>query len=208
MSRFPGLLCCSLLVSASLAAPVPKAKPPGESRPWFDGWDKPVNPGGGCRFDREGGKLTVTLTGKGHALDWGRVGPRFALKPSSTAPRLMRDVDGDFKVQVRVGGAVAGPAKDDDGHRAGLLVLNGAESVQKLLSGPVAGGRPQHLRIERKGREVRAWSSRDGRRWQEEYVLRRELPRKLKVGVVAEAEAAFTAVFDQLKLTPLKAKKD
>src|SRR5262249_37393553 len=49
-----------------------------------------------CLFQREGDKLTITVPGEGHdlAVEGGR----------RNAPRLLRGAEGDFAVQVRVGG--------------------------------------------------------------------------------------------------------
>ena len=77
------------------AAPAPVYKPK-SSRVWFTGWDKPVDPTGGCRFDREGDVLTIAVRGKPPATEGGAENP--------DAPRLLRDVTGDFDMVVRVGG--------------------------------------------------------------------------------------------------------
>src|SRR5947209_3073819 len=93
MPRLASLLLAALVATAADGAPVPRPK---ASPVWTRGWDRPVNPGGRCRFDRTGDKLTLTVPGRGHGLDVsnGRL----------NAPRLLRDLRGDFVVQVRVGG--------------------------------------------------------------------------------------------------------
>src|SRR4051794_6272305 len=90
MHRFAAFLFVGLFAAAVLAAPAPRPRPP---TPWVTGWDKPVDPSGDCRFDRDGDRLTISVPGKGHELNYER---------PMTAPQLLRDVEGDFDVQVRV----------------------------------------------------------------------------------------------------------
>jgi regulation of enolase protein 1 (concanavalin A-like superfamily) len=76
-----------------------------------------------------------------------------------------------------------------------------------LVPGPPEG-ESAYLRVERRGSVVLFASSTDGRNWAspEGYEpVFFELPRALKVGVIAEAtdRGHFRAVFDQFKLTPL-----
>ena len=90
------------------------------------------------------------------------------------------------------------------------MLLDGDVSVQKYLH-DAALARPVHARLERRGAAVTVWTSEDGERWRWDVRLKFErLPERLKLGVVAEAEAGvgLTAVFDNFKLTPLKPKKD
>jgi regulation of enolase protein 1 (concanavalin A-like superfamily) len=79
-----------LLVSALAFAADP------DPNPFMSGWDKPVDPDKDCKFVKEKAGLTLTIPGKDHDLgvERGRM----------NAPRLLRDVEGDFVVQVRVGG--------------------------------------------------------------------------------------------------------
>jgi hypothetical protein len=55
MNRYAAMLLCAVVPAAVLAAPAPA---PRTSGPWFDGWDKPVDPLGDCRFERKGGTDT------------------------------------------------------------------------------------------------------------------------------------------------------
>jgi hypothetical protein len=59
-----------------------------------------------CGFNRKGGKLTITVPGRGHKLEYARDGGRCKLGADSAAPMLLREVEGDFTVSVRVAGAV------------------------------------------------------------------------------------------------------
>jgi hypothetical protein len=91
------LLCVALAVATVVATPAPFPSRGRLSGPWLDGWHKPVDLQEDCRFDRRGDKLTITVPGKGH---------EFAVaKGRLNAPRLQRDVEGDFVMEVRVGAA-------------------------------------------------------------------------------------------------------
>lgn len=97
---------------AILAAPAPE--------PFKSGWDKPVNPSRDCKFVIKGSALTIELPGGDHDLAPKR--ERF------NAPRLLRDVEGDFEVQVRVS-AIYRPSakssvdKEEPSVAAGLVLL-------------------------------------------------------------------------------------
>jgi regulation of enolase protein 1 (concanavalin A-like superfamily) len=136
-------------------------------------------------------------------------------------------VEGDFAVQVRV----AGDFRQGRG-RAGLLVLAGDQGVTLSLEARSREGQPQPfssarffdraggrafdgfvdlpgqagtLRLERRGRIFRTRGDLDGRGWKtwEETDGGLRFPRKVKVGVFAEATAqgSFQVAFDQFKLT-------
>ncbi len=74
---------CLLVICELLAAPAPPVffKP---------GWDDPIDPDKDCKFRQTEDKLTIEIPGKAH--DW------------DNAPRLLRDVKGDFRAEVRVSG--------------------------------------------------------------------------------------------------------
>jgi hypothetical protein len=97
MHRFTTLLLSALAAATALtAAPAPFPRP-ATSKMWTVGWEKPVDPLGDCRFEREGGQLTITVPGKRHVL-------AFLTKFELTAPHLLREVEGDFVMDVRVRG--------------------------------------------------------------------------------------------------------
>jgi regulation of enolase protein 1 (concanavalin A-like superfamily) len=88
------LRCAFVLVAFSpiLAAPVPKAE-----QFTVKGWGDPVDPLKDCTFDvGKDGKLTLTVPGKGRDLA--------AHRDEMHAPRVLREVEGDFKIEVSVDG--------------------------------------------------------------------------------------------------------
>jgi regulation of enolase protein 1 (concanavalin A-like superfamily) len=185
MNRLAALLLGALLAAAVMAAPAPA---PRGSGPWFNGWDRPVDPRGDCRFERRGDKLTITVPGEGHDLDVSR--------KRTTAPRVLRDVDGDFLVQVRVGGDFRHEDLVGRGveRQAGLLLMDGKDFVSleqtaglhqvplllgrfSLRGGEVPPaesawfthgpppGQPVYLRFERRGGTLTFSFSQTGREW-------------------------------------------
>lgn len=206
------LLWCLVVVMAAVAAPAPIPKP---MKVWETGWDKPVDPVGDCRFDRNGDKLTITVPGEGHGWrDDGR---------ELNAPRLLRSIEGDFTLEVRVKGNFDQPT----GFRtAGIVLLAGTNEATMyfspwlFISSLVRPGRSHshtsfrinktecvYLRLQRRDQRLLMKTSLDGKVWDstvdEDGYL--DLPRKLSVGVVASAtaEGKFEAVFDQFVLTVL-----
>jgi regulation of enolase protein 1 (concanavalin A-like superfamily) len=166
---------------------------------------------GDCRFDRDSDKLIITVPGKDHGLD--------VQQNRLNAPHLLREVKGDFVIQMRVGGVFA-PVGEEGYHRAGFLFTSGKEflTVQRgehraaehkdlrlhaahRSLGLQGGGffwntgpppvNPVYLRVERKGNTLRPTYSEDGKKWlmMAGPVGFGKMPEVLKVGVVAEATA-------------------
>jgi hypothetical protein len=211
MSRLLALLC---LISASAIvaapAPVPKPIPTG---PWFDGWEKPVNKKKDCSFDRKGGKLTITVPGRGHKLDLVRDLPTWRLGADSAAPMLLREVEGDFTVRFRVGGAVAPAPQERKGgiFKAGLVLLDGNKEVMRLLQHYPVNKQPIYMLIERRGDKVSCNRSWDGVTWPDDpdASFETQASKKLKLAIVAssDGDGVFKAEFDQLKITTAGATK-
>ena len=74
-------------------APVPKAKLIEFYKP---GWDRPIDPDRDCKFRASRDSLTIEVPAKVHDL--------YANFKLANAPCLLRDVTGDFTVEVRVSG--------------------------------------------------------------------------------------------------------
>src|SRR5438552_244722 len=117
------LVLGALVAGVLSGAPAPFPKPSRQTGPWFDGWDRPMDPLGNCRFLRRDEQLTITIPGKGHELALG-IGGKW-----SRAPRLLRDVEGDFILDVRVGGNFL-PL--DDGYRHAGVLLQAGKNGAKL----------------------------------------------------------------------------
>ena len=60
------------------------------------GWGKPVDPDGDCKFSVAGPRLTLSVPGTPHAL--------VIERNQMNAPRVVREVEGDFVAQVKVVG--------------------------------------------------------------------------------------------------------
>ena len=99
-----------------LAAPIPA-----NNKEWVIGWDAPANPGDDCQFQHAGDRLTIKVPAKIHQA-------RISSDPLD-APRLLRSVDGDFAIQVRIGG-VTSPHGFQGSHRAGVIITDGKASVK------------------------------------------------------------------------------
>src|SRR5262249_46261637 len=174
----------SVFGMATFAAPAPKPSI------WTAGWDRPVDLCRDCRFDHDGDKLTITVPGKNHGLD--------VAENRLNAPHLLREVRGDFVVQVRVRGTFT-PTGDEGYHRAGLLLMFGKSvvRVQRIAnlaknekdwrfyigyhslgskggfncSDPNSPPRiPAYLRVKRKGDELAVSCSEDGKKWTQPFL--------------------------------------
>ena len=137
MHRYAVLLLCALVaagvVAAAgglMAAPAPFPTRTGRaSGPWITGWDRVVDPVGDCKFDRRGDRLTMTVPGQPQEVD--------VTRGRLNGPYLLRDVEGDFVVQVRVGGDfLKGQGT------AGLLLLAGNNGVTLALGARPRDGKP------------------------------------------------------------------
>jgi hypothetical protein len=62
----------------------------------LDGWSNVTNPDGDCTIRPEKGQVTITIPGTHHNLN--------PLIGRNNAPRVLREVEGDFTAQVRVTG--------------------------------------------------------------------------------------------------------
>ena len=181
-------------VAAAVAAPgVPGAATPGAvaAGPMVDRTEPPtpVDPDGDCKITIERNGATVVVPAKVHDLS-----PMYKMY---NAPRLMRDVSGDFAAETRVlwlepegqglreGVAYRGAGllfwQDQDhylrferasilrdGNRQAFLFFTKVENGQEVFQG--GNPLPQAavtLKLERKGERLLASFSTDGKRWED-----------------------------------------
>jgi serine/threonine protein kinase len=112
----------------------PAAQPAGKE---ITGWGTAYDPGGDCQIDANGGALTITVPPTLHDLN--------AEINLFNAPRVVREVEGDFDIQVKVVGDFS---PGNDSNRQGGLPFNGAgivafldgDSVIRLERGAVFNG--------------------------------------------------------------------
>src|SRR5438093_620042 len=88
------LRCCEILVLAcvplvAVAAPVPKEVDAGRMR---RSYGEAIDPDRDCKFEMLVEKLRLTIPGK----------PHFVERKLGNAPRVAREVEGDFTITVRV----------------------------------------------------------------------------------------------------------
>lgn len=101
------LLALLAIVLPSVAdEPTPKKEP-------IEGWGVALNPAEDCKFKAENGKLTITVPGSDKPHD---LSPELT---SSTAPRVVQPVKGDFIIQVRVDGEFQPGAESTQPGRTG-----------------------------------------------------------------------------------------
>lgn len=123
MSRLFCIPAFLLILCAVSAAPAPAR------RPWVNGWDKEMDPDKDCKFIRDKGTLTIEVPGKNHGL---------AVEIGLTnAPRLLREVEGDFVAEVRVEGVFQPTQKSSNRKRgsfvgAGLLLMKNEKTYIRL----------------------------------------------------------------------------
>jgi regulation of enolase protein 1 (concanavalin A-like superfamily) len=148
MRRFFYTLTCFLAACIALAAPIPA------NRAWVAGWDKPVDPDKDCKFVRAKETLTIEVPGKNHSLNIER--------SLMNAPRLLRDVEGDFVVQVRVDGTFQPSQRSTTNERlpfvgAGLVLLKDEKTYIRLER---AG-----LRVQGEVKTYTNWELREDGKW-------------------------------------------
>jgi regulation of enolase protein 1 (concanavalin A-like superfamily) len=112
----------------------PTVEPKGVDLP---GWGTAFDPKKDCKFLDEKKRLTIKVTGSGHMAQ--------VAQPMLNAPRVMREVEGDFVVTVKVvgdfkpGGKSTNP-KTVPFNGAGILVWSDADNYIRLERAAVARG--------------------------------------------------------------------
>jgi acetyl esterase/lipase len=120
----------------SLVKPVPLAGGPSagpavtadKKTQTIEGWGTVTDPDGNCTVKAEKGKLTVTVPGALYDLHPGR---------GMNAPRVLREVEGDFTATVKVAGEFkpgekVAPGANTAGNYAGLLLWEGDKNYLRL----------------------------------------------------------------------------
>ena len=112
----------------AVAPPKPAPAGPPAVLSFATGWDKPVDPDGDCKIAPDKEALTIEAPGKRHDLTG---------EGAMNAPRLLRDVTGDFTIQVRVAGDLkpAGPSTAPGGlpfEGAGLVLMADDKTFVRL----------------------------------------------------------------------------
>src|SRR4051794_2491571 len=127
-------LACVGLTCAAPGAPAPFKR---DSTLLGTAWAQKLDPDNDCKFVKDGDALVIEIPGKDHDL-WPR-------DRQMNAPRLLKEVEGDFDVQVRV--CVEGKvsekstaAKRASAIGAGLLIVSNETIVRVEYS----HGRNQH----------------------------------------------------------------
>jgi regulation of enolase protein 1 (concanavalin A-like superfamily) len=201
---------------------VASAKPPKD-------WGDAIDPDGDCRIRPDGRALVMEVPGTLHDMnaDIGVV----------NAPRVLRDVRGDFAARVAVvgdfqpGAPPTGPRSlpyhgggflvwlDDANYirveRAAVLRNGGRIGtflnferrrngrVDAAHNGPLDPG-TAHLRIERRGNQLLAWTSPDGSNWTALRPMDCPWPAALKVGLdaVNSSSTPLTVRFEDFSVGP------
>lgn len=176
------------------------------------GWGDPLDPEGGSQIRAEGKGLAITLPEAPR--------PFTAELPASKnqiAPTVLRDVEGNFSVQVKVGGraeaagllvwqdernfVILARAQARDGGKP-TLVFDYWKDGQKqaapeLASGAKLGGESSSIRLTRRMDKLRAEVSDDGEHWRDAGTTFIRLPSRMRLGVIATGTGAGgTATFE------------
>jgi hypothetical protein len=134
MRRLAVALSWPFAVCVAFAVPLV----PRDGLRFHTGWEKAIDPDGDCRFVYDKESLTIELPAKEHDLDPDR--------GRTNAPRLLREVEGDFVLQVRLGGDFKPSARSTAGDRAAIVaagLLLTAGDTTFLATYAVEGGREE-----------------------------------------------------------------
>lgn len=120
------LVLTALLAASSL--PIPQSQ--AQTKPVeIPGWGKAVDPDGDCKFSVAGARLTIEVPGTPHAL--------VIERNQMNAPRVVREIEGDFVAMVKVighfpRGAEAKVAGRRPYHSAGFFLAKDNQSYIRL----------------------------------------------------------------------------
>lgn len=152
-----------LLIGLTLAAGAPAPKDSSRDELQRE-WGTPVDPDGDCRFRPDRGRLRITVPGTPHVMA--------AERGTTNGPRVVREIEGDFTVEVRVSGDFP---KDEKSlvegrwafYGAGLLVWADETNYVRLerakMRNPQTGWRCYPSWEQREdGKVARGWNFADG----------------------------------------------
>lgn len=188
----------------------------------INGWGTVVDPDGDCKFEEKDGTVTITVPGTYHDLTY--LNPEGKLN----GPRIVREVEGDFTIQVKVLRFIRPEGNSTNEHTfvsAGLLIWNDGKEFFRLerasvgtpfafaagiLDGKNTIGQFHELpdddtffRVERKGKQLTlSFHAAEEAEWKELFRDTFELPAKLQAGVhsVNTIDKEFKAGFRELEL--------
>lgn len=216
--RLSVLLVCALLTAA---APVPPEDDVAKLQRVYGTWSDPDKD---CRYTLKGNELRVSLPAAWHLLWTNRRGS------TNNAPRVLREVEGDFTAVVRVtfpvpervpeehwpycsGGVVAWESDDAyyvvrrcggevNGAREAIWGQHRADVQRDSVTGLGKPAESAFVRLKREGKKATAGWSRDGKEWKEHEAAEVPWGAKVKVGVIAEncLGKAVEVTFDQYSL--------
>ena len=191
------------------------------------GWGTFVDPDGDCEAHADGDALLLSVPATVHDLWPENSEPELR----ANAPRVLRDVDGDFTLSV----TSVGPVLGGEFFRSAALVIwhDDGDFVRFERAGSFRDGKPRHycwlhvfkdgkrvvnlqkepveeadtvLRLARDGGELRASFSQDGGKTFFSFPVQdiSHLPETARAGVAAlnASKAPFTARFAGVELTP------
>jgi regulation of enolase protein 1 (concanavalin A-like superfamily) len=176
-----------------------------KSRPPIEGWGEVIDPDGDCQVNLDKGTLTIAVPATKHDLS--------VEAADMKAPRVLRDVEGDFIAQVKVSGNVrhTGARLSDDYlayHGAGLLLWVDGQTYVRLERAAVVqeNGEVIHYANFELRREGKVASSHSMEIPDQETYLRLERQGERVVGSVSEDGIQWTA-FEPLAIGLAKSVK-
>jgi regulation of enolase protein 1 (concanavalin A-like superfamily) len=205
MFRILSLLFLTLAAFAVVeAAPVKEKK-----SQTLKGWGTVVDPDRDCKIVQEKDKVTITIPTTYHDLSYSNDAEKL------NAPRILQEVKGDFRIQVKVQAFPLPQANTSSGGKysfvsSGLLVWLDDKNFLRMDRAAVGGGPSPFIWVERfeDGKSVAHKQTRaeagdiwlrivykegklafsfsdDGDKWTEAHTEEVKLPAKVKVGVLA-----------------------
>jgi regulation of enolase protein 1 (concanavalin A-like superfamily) len=204
--RGRSLLLLAIAPLVLSAAPVPKRNDAARLKEIYGTWDDPDKD---CAFAFKGDKLGISLPAAWHVL-WP------SLRGSTNnAPRVLREVEGDFTAVVRVtfpvpkqvpqefwpfcsGGLVAWESDkrfmilrrsggDVNGESEAIFLHHNTNDRVGMTVAPVGErGESAYLRLKREGKKIVPSWTRDGKSWKRVSAYDCVWADKIKVGIIAE----------------------